>query len=185
MRMLLTALALSLLSSGCTSNTRQPATHDFGPEPRKTVTNNVKQKFAINVDAPSWLWDNRIRYRLLFAEPSQIRFYGQDVWIASPPELFQQKLVASSNTFKYRLLVKLETFEQQFDASDRARVILNFSVEAVSADNNNKIATQSFRLQQISTTPDAQGAIDGFANLTLQAVDKIQYWLKELPDSER
>jgi cholesterol transport system auxiliary component len=180
MRNFLIVVTLSLLGIGCTPNARQPAVHDFGQDAGKATTASLEQKPAINVDAPSWLWDNRIRYRLLFAEPSQVRFYGHDVWIASPPELFQQKLIASSNAFNYRLLVRLQTFEQQFDTADKARVLLNFSVEAYSVDNKNKIATQEFRLEQSSKTLNAQGAIDGFTDLTTQAVNKIQIWLAGL-----
>jgi len=105
------------------------------------------------------------------------------VWIASPPELFQQKLIASEYGFGYRLLVKLQTFEQQFDAADKAHVVLHFSVEAYSADNTQKVATQEFRLEQPSKTADAKGAISGFADLTQQAVSKIQGWLSGLPKS--
>jgi len=183
MKTLLTAVSLSLLAIGCTPNARQPDAHDFGQDQSRAASNSVEQKSAINVDAPSWLWDNRIRYRLLFAAPSQVRFYGQDVWIASPPELFQQKLIASEYGFGYRLLVKLQTFEQQFDAADKAHVVLHFSVEAYSADNTQKVATQEFRLEQPSKTADAKGAISGFADLTQQAVSKIQSWLLGLPKS--
>jgi len=183
MKTLLTAVSLSLLVIGCTPNARQPDAHDFGQDQSRAASNSGEQKSAINVDAPSWLWDNRIRYRLLFSAPSQVRFYGQDVWIASPPELFQQKLIASGVGFNYRLLVKLQTFEQQFDATDKARVVLHFSVEAYSADNTQKVATQEFRLEQPSKTADAKGAISGFADLTQQAVSKIQGWLSGLPKS--
>jgi len=183
MKTLLTTLALTLLTIGCTPNARQPDAHDFGQDSSKTVAVNIEQKSAINVDAPSWLWDNRIRYRLLFSAPSQVRFYGQNVWIASPPELFQQKFIASGVGFNYRLLVKLQTFEQQFDTTDKARVVLHFSVEAYSADNTQKVATQEFRLEQPSKTADAKGAISGFADLTQQAVSKIQSWLSGLPKS--
>jgi len=79
----------------------------------------------------------------------------------------------------------LQAFEQQFDASDRARVLLNFSVEAYSADNKNKIAAQEFKLEQPSKTPNAQGAIDGFADLTQQAISVIGRWLAELPDTQQ
>ncbi|MDO9163081.1 MAG: hypothetical protein Q8N35_10180 [Methylococcaceae bacterium] len=183
MKTLLITLAVSLLAIGCTPNARQPAAHDFGQNQSRAALNSVEQKSAINVDAPSWLWDNRIRYRLLFAAPSQVRFYGQDVWIASPPELFQQQMIASRVGFNYRLLVKMLTFEQQFDAIDKARVVLHFSVEAYSADNTQKVATQEFRLEQPSKTPDAKGAISAFADLTQQAVSKTQSWLSGLPKS--
>lgn len=177
MRIFYKVLVLSLLATGCATNARQPAVHDFGQDTGKTTT---EQKPVINVDAPSWLWDSRIRYRLLFAAPSQVRFYGQDDWIAAPPELFQQKLISSVNAYTFRLLVRLQAFEQQFDTADKAHVLLHFSVEAYSADNKNKIAEQEFKLEQASKSPNAQGAIDGFTDLTQQAVSKLQIWLAGL-----
>ncbi|MDO9423347.1 MAG: hypothetical protein Q7T40_04065 [Methylobacter sp.] len=166
---------LVCFSVGCSVTTQQPALHDFGlpvsvaPQQGRTL---------ISVNAPTWLWDNRIRYRLLFASPSQLRFYGLDRWIASPPELFEQLLSSSGKTQNYVLIVKLQNFEQQFDAPDRARVVLRFSVEAYS--DNNRIGTQEFYLQQPTKTPDAAGAIRGFTDLAQQADERIQGWLAGL-----
>ncbi|MEQ1622465.1 MAG: hypothetical protein ABL919_13740 [Methylococcales bacterium] len=174
-------LALSLI--GCTSNARQPALHDFGWTDINVAVGPDKQKEAVTVDAPSWLWESRIRYRLLYSAPTEVRFYGQDMWIASPPELFQQQLRASDKIQSHRLLVKLQTFEQQFDTSDKARVLLHFSAEVYSADNLNKKARHEFKLEQITNTPDAKGAISGFANLSKQAVSQLEGWLSSLPDS--
>ncbi|MDD5411016.1 MAG: hypothetical protein PHF31_06320 [Methylobacter sp.] len=131
---------------------------------------------AVTVGAPTWLWDNRIRYRLLHVEPTHVKFYGLDMWIASPPELFEQMLVSHLKTLNYSLNIQLLEFEQQFDASDRARVVLRFSVDAYSADNK-KIATQEFHLEQATKTPDAAGAVSGFADLAQQAAGRIQNWL--------
>lgn len=174
-------LAVSLI--GCTPNARQPTLHDFGWADIKLTANPDRQKPAVTVDAPSWLWENRIRYRLLYVAPTEVRFYGQDVWIASPPELFQQQLMASDKVQGHRLLIRMQVFEQQFDASDKARVLLHFSAEAYTADNKNKIASHEFKLEQVTNTPDAKGAISSFANLTKQAVSQLEIWLAGLPDS--
>ena len=132
---------------------------------------------AVTVGAPTWLWDNRIRYRLLYVAPTLVRFYGLDMWIASPPELFEQMLVSHLKTLNYSLNIQLLEFEQQFDASDRARVVLGFSVDVYSGDNKQKIATQEFRLEQATKTPDAAGAVSGFTDLAKQAAGRIQNWL--------
>ncbi|WP_340123163.1 hypothetical protein [Methylobacter svalbardensis] len=166
---------LALVSVGCSVPVKQPALHDFG---LPVLATSQQGRALITVNAPTWLWDNRIRYRLLFASPSQVRFYGLDRWIASPPELFEQLLSSSGKTQNYVLIVRLQDFEQQFDAPDRARVVLRFSVEAYS--NNTKIGTQKFHLQQSTKTPDAAGAISGFADLARQAGEKIEGWLAGL-----
>lgn len=168
---------LAFLVAGCGVTAQQPALHDFGL-PAATATHSGKT--SINVNAPSWLWDNRIRYRLLFSEASQVRFYGLDRWIASPPELLEQLLLSSGKAEDYALIIRLQDFEQQFDAPDRARVVLRFTVDAYAADNKQKIGTQEFYLQQPTKTPDAAGAISSFSDLTQQAGERIRNWLAGL-----
>jgi cholesterol transport system auxiliary component len=171
---------LVFFSTGCSVSAKQPALHDFG---RVESTTAPQGKASVNVNAPTWLWDNRIRYRLLYSSPSQVRFYGLDRWIASPPELFEQLLAFNNKPRDYALLIRLQDFEQQFDAPDQARVVLRFSVEAYS-DNNQKVGTQEFYLQQPTKTPDAAGAINGFTDLTHKANERVQDWLKGLSDHQ-
>lgn len=166
-----------LFSAGCSVTEKKPAIHDFGVSTSISVH---QDKASVSVNAPTWLWDNRIRYRLLFSEPSHVRFYGLDRWIASPPELLEQELASSGAAQDYVLVIRLHDFEQQFDAPDRARVVLRFFVEAYSANNKQKVATQEFYLQQPTKTPDAAGAINGFTNLARQATGDIQSWLMGL-----
>ena len=174
-------VCLVFFSAGCDIIVKQPALHDFGlPKARP----NDQGKAAVNVNAPTWLWDNRIRYRLLFSSPSQVRFYGLDRWIASPPELFEQLLASSGKIQDWSLIIQLQDFEQKFDAPDQARVVLHFSVEAYSVNNKQKAVTQTFYLEQPSKTPDAAGAINGFTHLTQQAVERIQVWLLGLSDQK-
>lgn len=164
---------LVFFSLGCSVSAKQPALHDFGligaPASRQD------SKASVSVNAPTWLWDNRIRYRLLYSAPSQVRFYGLDRWIASPPELLEQLLVNNSIPPDYSLIIRMQDFEQQFDAPERARVILSFSVEAYSG-NNQKIGMQEFYLQIPTKTPDAEGAIAGFTELAHMANERIHDW---------
>ena len=186
MKYLLTGFLLfSMLLSGtgCSTSPKQPELHDFGL-PVSISANKSEQgnKPAITVDAPTWLWDNRIRYRLLYASPTRVGFYALDLWVAPPPELFEQLLISSGKFQNYSLIIWLHDFEQQFDTPERARVMLRFSVEAYSAGNNKKAYTQEFSLERPVTTPNAAGAVSGFANLTRQATDRIQVWLAGLSD---
>lgn len=172
-----------LFGTGCSITPKQPALHDFGlPVSSSTDKSKQSNKPAITVDAPTWLWDNRIRYRLFYASPTRVGFYALDLWIASPPELLEQLLISSGKTRNYSLIIWLHDFEQQFDAPDRARVLMRFSVEAYSDDTNKKAGTQEFYLERPTATPDAAGAVSGFDNLTRQAADRIQVWLAGLSD---
>jgi cholesterol transport system auxiliary component len=169
--------------TGCSLTPKQPVLHDFGlPDSISTYKNKRDNKPAITVDAPTWLWDNRIRYRLLYASPNRVGFYALDLWIAPPPELFEQLLLSTGKIQNYSLIIWLHDFEQQFDAPDRARVMLRFSVEAYSGDLNKKVNSQEFYLERSTLTPDAAGAVNGFENLTRQAADRVQVWLAGLSD---
>ncbi len=175
-------LFFTLLSgTGCSISPRRPALHDFGvPVSTLTYKNKQGNNPVINVDAPTWLWDDRIRYRLLYASPTRVGFYTLDLWVAPPPELFEQILISSGKIENYSLSIWLYDLEQQFVAPNQARVVLHFSVEAYSSDKNKKAVTQEFYLEQPTTTPDAADAVTGFGNLTRQAADRIQAWLAGL-----
>ena len=169
---------LVFFNVACSVTGKQPALHDFG----STAPPPAQQgKASVNVNAPTWLWDSRIRYRLLFSSPSEVRFYGLDRWIASPPELFEQLLNVSTKARNCVLIIRLQDFEQQFEAADRARVMLRFFAEVYSVDNKQKIGEQAFYLQQPAKTPDAAGAVEGFIDLARQAVKKIDIFVAGLP----
>ena len=172
-----------LFCASCSVSPKQPVLHDFGsPIQASAYKSEQWNKPSITVDAPTWLWDSRIRYRLLYSSPTQVGFYALDLWIASPPELFEQMLISSGKNRNYSLVIRLQEFEQQFDSHDRARVVLRFFVEAQAEGNNKKVSTQEFYLERPTATPDAAGAVSGFAQLTQQAADRIQNWLAGLPD---
>jgi cholesterol transport system auxiliary component len=171
------------LMTACTVVTpKNPALHDFGPPVSISAAGNGKQgnRSMISVDAPTWLWDNRIRYRPLYASPTRVGFYALDLWAAPPPELFEQLLMSGGRTQNYALIIRLQDFEQQFDAPGRSRVVLRFFAEAYDGDTHKKTGTREFYLERPAMTPDAAGAVDALVHLTRRAVDDIQGWLAKL-----
>ncbi len=167
-------LAVLLVASCSLNNRVQPSQHDFG----LSSTTSTRQA-DITVTTPQWLWNQCIHFRLLHSDPTRLRCYSLDQWIAAPPELFKQ-LLASKITTAHRLTVEITQFEQQFDSLTSARVVLNLRVEVRPQQGEQILASQQFHLQQASSTADATGAVVGFADLTRQAVDKIQQWLAKL-----
>lgn len=156
------------------------AAHDFGypysnSPPKSTATTQP----PITVEAPKWLADNRIRYRLLYATPTQVRFYSLDHWLAPPTELFEQLLTTSDKQWPKPITIRLQVFEQQFDAPGRAKVVMHFTAITTPDNNKHKANKRDFHLQYPCPTPDAKGAVTGFTILTRQAVDKTQAWLME------
>lgn len=169
----------ALIFAGCTLTPPQPALHDFG---NSYVRSDIKPATRpdITVETPKWLQDNRIHYRLLYAEPTRVRFYSLDRWLAPPSELLEQRLKSSGIPPKYPLTVRLLDFEQQFEAPQKAKVLMRLSVEAYTADRQDLISSQEFRLEQSCPTPDAKGAINTLARLSEKSVDRIRSWLDSL-----
>ncbi len=177
MKPLLTGLIL-LIAGGCTvfPKVEPSAVHDFG-FPLPNSENNPLPQAQVNVEAPEWLADTRIRYRLLYASPTQVRFYSLDHWIAPPNELFEQMLATSNKTWPSAFIVQIQSFEQQFDAPSHAKAVIRFSVVSSSGSHENKILKKDFFLQETCPTADAKGAVTGFSILAKKAVDEIASWL--------
>lgn len=167
---------LMMLNSACSTTAKTVALHDFGAAMNARATDS-KIKSDISVDSPAWLANDCIQYRLLYAAPTELRCYNMDKWIAPPAELFKQQLLFSGQFSKHRLVIHLLDFEQQFDTARHTRVVLNVVVELYASDAERLLATQTFHLQQATATPDATGAVAGFAHLTQQAGNQIQQWL--------
>jgi cholesterol transport system auxiliary component len=174
------ALTLALGTTSCEITPKQPAVHDFGL-PLTTQGITSKSTPTIDIDAPKWIWDNRIRYRLLFKSPTKVNFYMLDRWIASPPELFKQQLQTHGKFLHYPLSINFLDFEQQFETPKKTKVIAHFTVTASSPDNKHTIATQEFYLHRYTQTPDAKGAVEGFSYLINQAISDVDSWLANLP----
>lgn len=174
------AVLLFLLVASCSilPKTKPSAVHDFGLpyfSPSSEIT-ELSQHPLITVEAPKWLVDNRIHYRLLYNNPTEVRFYALDRWIAPPPELFEQLLNSRSQHWKLPTILRLHVFEQQFVSSSQAKVLMHFSVTTVPDNKNQKSIKQDFHLEAPCPTPDANGAVNGFTALTKQAGDKIVAW---------
>lgn len=171
----------SLALCACSEAVQSPALHDFGafsalPAPSRPLPAAAE----INVVAPQWLADDRIRYRLLYDRPSRVRFYNLDRWLAPPPELLKLHLAAVRFEPRYAVTVRLLNYEQQFDAPGSATVVLNFVAEAFATGSKNKLGVQEFALRSGKVRADAQGAVEGSADLAVQAGASIQRWLQGL-----
>ncbi len=171
MRFFLSA-ALALLTSACSTAAQPPASHDLGVSIMPTAAMK-----SSHITAPNWLQDNRIRYRLLYSAPTEVRFYSLDRWLAPPPELLEH-LITSEN---YLLNIQLNEFEQRFDTPHTSRVVLEFFVEAFNPETKQRLDAQGFHFERTTVTPDAAGAIAGLADLTQQAAEKVKAWLTQLP----
>lgn len=180
---LLIVAAFSLLGNGCSLGRPEaspPVVHDFGPEPVAESRDGAGWSVA-SIDAPAWLQDDRIRYRLLYADPSQVRHYSRDRWAAPPPHLLAQRLDLAGGGGEFRLRVEVHVFEQVFDAPDRARAVLNLNVTAYRPDSAQPAAERRFRFDEPTAGADGPGAVTAFTHLAGRAVEEIRAWLATVP----
>jgi cholesterol transport system auxiliary component len=145
---------------------------------------STAQGTAVTLDAPVWLWDERIRYRLLYEDATVIRHYNLDRWEAPLPVLLERRLTLNGNQ-PFVVQIKLTQFEQQFETLNQARVVMSLMVSVFAARDYRLIGNRSFNLSQNTVSPDAAGAIVGFVKLTDQAKADLQAWLQTLSDTER
>lgn len=173
----LIAIMLIATVSACSIGSKPglPLSHDLGPVAKTTVDSSV----SVTLDAPVWLWDERIRYRLLYEDATVIRYYNLDRWEAPLPALLERRLTINSEQ-PFTVQIQLTQFEQQFATLNQARVVLSLTVSVFAAKDYRLIAKRSFNLSQNTVSPDAAGAIAGFSTLTEQAKTGIQAWLKTL-----
>jgi len=155
-----------------------PVRHDLGP-----IAISAAQDTAVTLDAPVWLWDERIRYRLLYEDATAIRHYNLDRWEAPVPALLERRLTMNGKR-PFTVHINLTQFEQQFETVNQARVVMSLTVSVFAASDYRLITNRSFNLSQNTVSPDAAGAIAGFVTLTEQAKTDIQAWLETLPDAE-
>lgn len=158
---------LLLLVGGCTLLPERPpraAVHDFGPNPLEPGT-------AIAVDAPEWLQDDRIRYRLLYADRTLVRYYTLDRWVAPPSQLLARRLETVAG-HGLRPRVQLLEFEQVFEAPGRAHALVVLRVTA-QRPGQPEPATAQFLLTRPTSSPDAAGAVAAFAALADESVRRV------------
>lgn len=178
------ALTLTLGLSACTPFPQReppPSLHDFGFRWNQGVRGDAAWSSVV-VDAPEWLQDDRIRYRLLYAEPTRVRFYTRDRWLAAPPSLLVQRLAtAARGGDGYRLHIQLLEFEQVFDTSQRSRVILQLRAKAYQSETNRSAEERLFQLTRLAPAANAIGAVTAFAELIDETINSLETWLAELP----
>ena len=177
----LITITLMATVSACSigANRGLPVRHDLGP-----IAISTAQDAAVTVNAPVWLWDERIRYRLLYEDTTVIRHYNLDRWEAPFPALLERRLTINGKR-PFTVHINLPQFEQQFETVNQARVVMSLMVSVFAASDYRLIANRSFNLSQNTVSPDAAGAIAGFVTLTEQAKTDIQSWMETLTDAER
>lgn len=182
---IISLMTTCLLLAGCQvlpERPPPPALHDFGPMP--PAAEDGVPWAAVSVDAPEWLQDPLIRYRLLYAKPTQVRFYTLDRWVAPPPDLLAHRLASNLAGRGYELKIELQGFEQVFEQPTQTLVWMRLHADAVDPISGRSVGERVFRWSRPTQSADAAGAVTAFSGLVTQAVAQISDWMTRLPPIE-
>lgn len=193
--MLRAALLLFLaLLAGCAIGPRARegvANHDFGlPRADKETNPRLQQDLIVaDVNAPAWMDNSAIYYRLAYQDPTRPRAYSLSRWVMSPAALLGQRLRASiaranksgvlapgdGARSPYTLRLALEEFSQVFDAPERSRAVLRLRASLVRG--HEIVAQQNFSLEEPAATPNAEGGVRALIAASDAAGEKLVDWL--------
>jgi hypothetical protein len=178
------------LLAGCADwlpNRRPPPAvpHDLGwlPAPIPITLEEIP---VVAVESPTWLSEPALRYRQAASNPTALRRYPDDYWVAPPRELLldrlQQYLLASRsaaarpNSPRYRLEVRLLRFEQEQNGL-RSEAIVSLQALLLDPRNRRQFASPAITTRVASPSLGAAGAVRGLGQAMDQAIIQLMNWL--------
>jgi cholesterol transport system auxiliary component len=173
-------LAMLLTVSGCSfapEKSPAPRLHDLGPLPSGAKGLPMPWS-AVDVTAPEWLKDDRIRYRLMYSDSTRVGVYTLDRWVAPPSELLALRFGIFGDGGPLWVRIELQAFEQIFDQPDRAKAVMRFRASIYERMSKKRLAERTFELSRISPRPDAAGAVVSLAALADDAIAEVRTWIE-------
>lgn len=173
-------LAMLLTVSGCSFTPEKsptPRLHDLGPLPSGAKRLPMPWS-AVDVTAPEWLKDDRIRYRLVYSDSTRVGVYTLDRWVAPPSELLALRFGIFGDGGPLWVRIELQAFEQIFVQPDRAKAVIRFRASVYERTSKKRLAERTFELSKISPRPDAAGAVVSLAGLADDAIAEVRTWIE-------
>ena len=190
-------LAAALLLGGCASRGPLPTYYDFGPpaSPVAVATPAAIPALPVLVVAdangPSWLDNQRMYYRLLYADAQQSRPYAYNRWNTPPLQLLSQRLktrVAQSGVKVLSttdaaagiplLRIDVDDFSQNFDTQTHSSG--HVSLRASLFRGHRLIDQKTFSRSGPAGSADAQGGAQALAAASDAIAADLLAWLGTL-----
>jgi cholesterol transport system auxiliary component len=190
----LAALALAALLAGCASSSKGPASntqYDFGPANPAFAANTAPAVPAVVITdvTGNAAYDNeRMFYRLNYADPLQARWYANSRWSSTPLQMLTQRFksrVAQSGVKVLSttdasdgvplLRIDVEEFTHSFDstASSYGQVVLRASL----FKGHNLVDQRTFSRKVAAGSADAGGGAHALAQATDAVAADMIAWL--------
>jgi cholesterol transport system auxiliary component len=190
----LPAAALALLLSACASQKGQPTTQfDFGPAAPTSAHAQGALGSVVVTDATgsSALDNERMFYRLSYADPLQARTYANSRWTANPLQLLTQRFKTRLAQSGARVLsetdaasgipllrIDVDEFIQDFGGVSQSTGVV--AVRASVFQGHTLVDQRSFRQAAAAPSADAAGGARALAASTDAVAADIVAWLGTL-----
>jgi len=192
----LIAAACALALCGCASNKGQPTTQfDFGPAaPAATAAAPASQLGPVvvtDVTGSNALDNERMFYRLSYADAQEARTYANSRWSASPLQLLTQRLKTRLGQAGAKVLsetdaatgipilrVDVDDFVQDFSGVGRSTGVV--AVRASVFQGHALVDQKTFVRRTSATSADAAGGARALATSTDGVAADIAAWLGTL-----
>ena len=190
-------LATALLLGGCASRGPLPTYYDFGPpaSPVAVATPAAAPALPVLVVAdangPSWLDNQRMYYRLLYADAQQSRPYAYNRWNTPPLQLLSQRLKSRIAQGGVKVLattdaaagipllrIDVDDFSQNFDTEKQSsgQVTLRASLFR----GHQLVDQKTFSRNSPAGSADAQGGAQALAAASDAIAADLLAWLGTL-----
>jgi len=194
-RLFLAAFACGALLTGCASS-KGPTniTFDFGPAPApaQQAAAPIGAVVVTDVTGSAALDNERMYYRLNYADPQQARSYAHSRWSVSPLQMVTARLktriaqsgakvltATDASTGVAILRTEIDDFTHSFDSQSQSQGSL---VLRASVFNGHKLIDQkTFSRQTSASSADAAGGARALAASTDAVAADLVAWLATLP----
>ncbi len=184
-----------LLLAGCTLTPQKnspPTVYDFGlqrPAEHSNLTPFNTSIFVAEINAPIWLDNSAIQYRLAYHDPARSYAYANSRWAASPAKLLTRRIkdhlvtrngiISSHDGLKadYALYIELVEFTQVFDKPDNSLAIIRLRASLIERNSRLLLAQENFSSEQVAPSADAAGAVAALISASDTVSDKLSQWL--------
>lgn len=176
-------ITLSACSSLLPPSPPPPTAHDFGPGIGGGPSYPAKQVSLNRIRMPDWLDDSEIHYRQVNQDPTAVKSYADNVWVASPATLLHQCLTQAGLTghsadTKLELNLAINDFEQVITDKDRAHIEVVIDARLQDRKSGKTVAQRDF-IDHRPVAANVQGAVKGLAKAGRQQCQAILDWLRQ------
>lgn len=175
------SLASVGLLAGCASlmsnKAIQPQRYDLGPAAEVPA---AARPWNVVVEAQEELGARAMRYRLLYDQPTEVRFYTHSQWVDLPAGIVRKALETrlywpeGVKADSCGLHLELLRFEQEFDAPGTSRGVL--TVRAALRRNGVTIDERLWSHAAPAAFPNAAGGVAALSESLLNLVATLQNW---------